>query len=396
MSMLLALLLTAPIQDEPISLADRLAHEQMLTLDSHLDTPVLFEEKGWDFTRYNQVDFDKSQVDIPRMEQGGLDGGFFVIYTGQGEMTQAGMENARNAALRRAMWIQRVVTANPNKLEIALTADDAARITKSGKRFVYQAIENSYPLGNDLGLLRYYYDLGVRMASPVHFRNNQFADSATDPVRKWKGYSPLGKEWVKEMNRLGMVIDLSHASDDVLEQSIALSKTPVILSHSGMRAVYDHPRNISDDLLRKLAASGGVIQINSVYMTPFDSDKDRAAVQKRQDHWHHMSHAEQRDLVDAKMAADANPYPNEPDFDLFMQNVLHAIKVAGVDHVGIGADWDGGGGVKGMNDVTTLPKITARLRKEGYSLADIEKIWSGNALRVLRAAEEYAAKNTAK
>lgn len=392
MSLLLALLLAAPVADDPDPTpADRLAHEQMLTLDTHLDTPELFEHPGFNFNRWHDRDFDKSQVDIPRMEQGGLDGGFFVIYTGQKELTPAGYINARNGALMRATWIQRVVAANPDKLEFATTAADARRIAKSGKRFVFQSIENSYPLGEDLSLLSYFHGLGVRLAGPVHFRNNQFADSATDKPR-WNGFSPLGKQWVAEMNRLGMVIDLSHASDDTFDQALALSKTPIMLSHSGPKAIFDHPRNLDDERMRKLAKAGGVMQINSVYLVPLDNDKARGAIQDRQDDWWILSDAEQRKLIADKAVADAtNPYA-EPTFELFMKSLLHAIMVMGVDHVGIGADWDGGGGVVGMEDIASLPKVTARLRREGFKDSDIEKIWSGNALRVLQAAQDWAAK----
>jgi membrane dipeptidase len=162
----------------------------MLTLDSHLDTPELFEHPGWEFDRWHDRDFDKSQVDIPRMEQGGLDGGFFVIYTSQGELTPQGYAKARNGALTRANWIQRVVAAHPDKLAMATTVADAARIAKTGKRIVYQSIENSYPLGEDISLLAYFHGLGVRMVGPVHFRNNQFADSSTDKVKAFGGFWP--------------------------------------------------------------------------------------------------------------------------------------------------------------------------------------------------------------
>lgn len=381
----------APVAAEEVSPADRLRHEQMLVLDTHLDTPEVFEHPGWRFDAWHDRDFDKSQVDLPRMEAGGLDGGFFVIYTGQGPLTPEGYANARDAALLRAVAIQRVVAQNEGKLAFATTADDAARLQREGKRIVYQSIENSYPLGLDLGLLTTFHKLGVRMASPVHFRNNQFADSATDSPR-WKGLSPLGRQWVAEMNRLGMVIDVSHASDAVFDQMLALSKTPIIASHSGPRAIFDHPRNLDDARMKKLADAGGVLQINSVYLVATDNDPARDAVQKRQDDWAILGDAERRQLIADKAAADAHDPYARADFELFMKSLLHAIAVMGVDHVGIGADWDGGGGVIGMEDIAALPKITARLHAAGYSDADIEKIWSGNVLRVLRAAEAFAAK----
>ncbi|WP_084445702.1 dipeptidase [Sphingomonas sp. TDK1] len=386
-SILVFPLLLALAPNEEVSPVDRLAHEQMLVLDTHLDTPELFEHPGWDFARWHDRKFDGSQVDVPRMEQGGLDGGFFVIYTPQGPLTAEGYAAARNAALTRATWIQRVVAAHPDKLELATTPADARRIAASGKRVVFQSIENSYPLGEDLSLLPYFHDLGVRMAGPVHFRNNQFADSATDKPR-WHGFSPLGKRWVSEMNRLGMVIDVSHASDDVFDQAIEWSKTPIIASHSGPKAIFDHPRNLDDARMRKLAAAGGVLQINSVYLAPTVSGPGGDRLAERQRRWWVLQPAEQRRLVADMAALDAAD--GTADFELFMRSLLHAIQVMGVDHVGIGADWDGGGGVRGMEDITALPRITARLRKAGYSNADIEKIWSGNLLRVLQAAEDWS------
>ena len=386
----LAIALSGPDSDTP-SPADRLAHDQMLVLDTHLDTPELFEHPGWKFDRWHDRDFDKSQVDLPRMEQGGLDGGFFVIYTGQGPLTPEGYAKARNAALTREMWIQRVVAANADKMEFATTPEDAYRIAKAGKRIVFQSIENSYPLGTDLTLLKWYYDQGVRMAGPIHFRNNQFGDSATDKVKQWNGLSPLGKQWVAEMNRLGMLIDVSHSSDDVFVQALALSKVPIIASHSGPRAIFNHPRNLDDERMRKLAKAGGVLQVNSVYLVEGDHDEARNRISNRQDDWWALSAEDQRKLIADKAKADAtNPYQGA-DFELFMKSLLHCIAVMGVDHVGIGADWDGGG-VRGMEDITALPKITARLRREGFSDTDIEKIWSGNVLRVLKQAEDGAAK----
>ncbi|MFN3387322.1 MAG: dipeptidase [Allosphingosinicella sp.] len=386
----LALLAAAPAAaHDVVDPADRLLHEQMLVLDTHLDTPMLFEREGWDFTRWNDYAFDNSQVDIPRMEAGGLDGGFFVIYTRQGGLDAEAMAKARNDALMRAIAIQRVVAANPDKLAFATTADDAERLHKAGKRIVFQSIENSYPLGNDLSLLPLYHRLGVRMAGPVHSRNNQFGDSTTDEPR-WNGLSPLGREWVREMNRLGMIVDASHSSDAAFDQMLALSKAPIVLSHSGPKAIFDHKRNIDDERMRRLAKAGGVMFINSVFLVPYDSSDERSAVQARQEKWETLSPAERRRLVADKAALDAKRPFTTATFDMFMKSMLHSIAVMGVDHVGLGADWDGGGGVLGMEDIAALPKITARLRQEGFSDADIAKIMGGNLLRVMRAVEKAA------
>ena len=388
--MALPLLAAAPLAaQEPVSAADRLAHEQMLVLDTHLDTPVNFERPGWDFDRWHDYGWDLTQVDLPRMEAGGLDGGFFVIYTAQGPLTPAGYAAARDAALMRGLAIQRVVAANADKLALATEAADADRLHREGKRIVYQSIENSYPLGLDLSLLSTFHRMGVRMAGPVHSKNNQFADSTTDKPR-WKGLSPLGKKWVAEMNRLGMVVDASHSSDAAFDQLVALSKTPIILSHSGPRAIFDHPRNLDDERMRKLAKAGGVMQLNSVFLTAHDTSAERDAIAARQEKWLDLTPAERRQLVADKAALDRQRPYTAADFELFMKSLLHAIKVMGVDHVGLGADWDGGGGVQGMEDVASLPRITARLRRAGLSDADIEKIWSGNTLRLLRQAEAHA------
>ncbi|HEY0043026.1 MAG TPA: dipeptidase [Allosphingosinicella sp.] len=390
---LLALALTAAApasaQRQDVSSADRLAHDEMLVLDTHLDTPVNFEWPGWDFTDWHDYAWDRSQVDVPRMQAGGLDGGFFVIYTGQKGLDPAAMNKARDDALVRAVAIQRVVAANSDKMGLATTADDAERLHKQGKRIIFQSIENSYPLGNDVSLLQFYHRMGVRMAGPVHSKNNQFADSTTDTPR-WNGLSPLGRQWVAEMNRLGMIIDGSHSSDAVFDQMLALSRAPIILSHSGPRAIFNHKRNIDDDRMRRLAKAGGVMFVNSVFLLQHDGSDARDAIVARQESWATLSPAERRKLVADKAALDAQRPYTQADFELFMKSMLHSIAVMGVDHVGIGADWDGGGGVIGMEDVAGLPQITARLRKEGFKDGDIAKIMGGNLLRVMRAVQKQA------
>ena len=227
-------------------------HKRLLTLDTHLDTPAHFGRTSWSFGDRHDHATDPVQVDLGRMDEGDLDGGFFVIYTASGPLTPEGYAAAKKFAFGRADEIHATFAKFPNRIALATKASDAARLDKAGKRIGYISIENSYPLGEDLSLLGEFYKRGVRMASPVHFRNNQFADAATDKPQ-YGGLSPLGKKWVAEMNRLGMVLDASHASDAVLEQMIALSKTPVILSHSGSKAIFDHPRNVDDALVRKLA-----------------------------------------------------------------------------------------------------------------------------------------------
>jgi len=373
---------------------DRLAHERMLVLDTHLDIPARWDDDAWDFGALHRYEWDLSQVDLPRMEQGGLDGGFFVIYTAQGALTPEGYREARDMALVRAAAIHRTVARNADRIGLALTADDAERLHEAGRRIAFISMENSWPLGEDLSLLETFRRLGVRMAGPVHSRTNQLADSTTGEAR-WNGLSPLGRQWVAEMNRLGLVIDASHSSDAAFDAMVASSRTPIILSHSGPKAIFDHPRNLDDGRMRRLAQAGGVMFINSIFLTPFDTSPERDAINDRHENWANLSPAERRRLLRDRAALDAQRPYTSADFDLFMRSLLHAVAVMGVDHVGLGADWDGGGGVIGMEDVSRLPRITARLRREGFGEDDIAKIMGGNLLRVLRRAEAGAARPAA-
>lgn len=381
----------APASKAPVDPA-RAAHEAMLTLDTHLDTPANFSQPGWSIMDRHSAEETGSQVDYPRMVEGGLDGGFFVVYTAAQEQTPEGDRKARDMALVRAVEIHEMVARHGEAFALALKADDAARIAGEGKRFVFISMENSQPVESDLSLMKTFYDLGVRMMGPVHFKTNDLADSATDAPR-WQGLSSEGKAFVAEANRLGVILDASHASDDVLDQMIALSKTPVVLSHSGAKAVYNHPRNIDDARMKALAASGGVIQVLAFtnYMVDVPKIPAReaamAAMMKEFAGSGPPTVAKRKALM-AKRREIEEKWPTpKATIETFMAHLLHALKVAGVDHVGIGLDLDGGGGVVGLNDVSTNWKITELLLKQGYSPADIEKIWSGNLLRVMRAVE---------
>jgi membrane dipeptidase len=371
-------------------------HERLLTLDTHLDTPALLARPGWSILDQHDAANDLSQVDHPRMVRGGLDGGFWVIFTPQGPRTSEATAQARDAALLTTLRIREMVARHSDRFELASSSTDAARISASGRRVVYMSIENGYPLGSDPTLLRTFHALGVRLFGPVHTRNNDLADSSTDPVREWQGLSPLGKQFIAEANRLGMVLDASHASDEVLDQMLELSKTPLLLSHSGCKDVYSHPRNVDDARLRKLAARGGVIQMNSLaaYLVAAADDPQRrqalAEINSRFGPPNSLPPGKVRELAAARKQIEARYPTARATFDDFMKHVLHALEVVGPQHVGIGADWDGGGGVEDLQDVADLPKITQRLLAAGYSESDLAAIWSGNVLRVLRQAEEYA------
>jgi membrane dipeptidase len=374
----------------------RALHEELLTLDSHLDTPANFAILGWDVTARHDLDRDGSQVDLPRLLEGGLDGGFWAIFTPQGPVTPEGDRAARDFALTRAVSIRETVAAHPHDFELALRADDAARIAASHKRIVFLSLENGSPVAGDLSLLSSFYGLGVRLAGLVHFANNGLADSSTDPRGpQWKGLSDKGRGFVEEANRLGIVVDASHASDQVLDQLLALSRTPIVLSHSGVKAVFNHPRNIDDERLRRLARQGGVIQINfmSEYLIerPKIPEREAALAPLREAYRNpHPTPADREALTARRREIDRRwPVPRAT-FEDAMAHLKHAIAVAGIEHVGIGADLDGGGGVVGFEDARDYPKITARLLRDGFSRDDLQKVWSGNLLRVLRAAEDYA------
>jgi membrane dipeptidase len=393
-SVLVLALTTTHAHAQAVPPSAQAVHDSLLTLDTHLDTPANFARPGWDIMDRHKVS-DRSQVDYPRMVEGGLKGGFFAIYTPQGPRTPEGDRAARDAGVIRGLEIREMIAKHGDQFELALKADDAPAIAAKGKRVVFMSIENSYPLEGDLSLMSTFQKMGVRLIGPVHFKDNDLGDSATDKP-EWHGLSPLGRQFVAEANRLGLVLDASHASDDVLDQMMALSKTPVILSHSGCRAVNDNPRNIDDARLKALAASGGVIQINSLsaYLIPIPKNPERdaatASLMQRAEAGHLTP--DQQSALEAEYAAIEAKYPEpKATFDDFMKHLLHALKVAGVDHVGIGADMDGGGGVVGMEDITGYPKITAALLAAGYSRDDLAKIWSGNVLRVLKQVEAYKA-----
>jgi membrane dipeptidase len=376
-------------------------HQRLLTLDTHLDTPALFDgPRGYDITKRHSVDRDGSQVDLPRMNDGGLDGGFWAIYMPQGPLDAANYARIRDVALIRSTSIHKMVAANPGKFEIALKASDAERINKAGKKIVFLSMENSYELGDDLSLMDTFYKLGVRLIGPVHNGNNQLADSANmnGQPAKWNGLSPMGREFVKRANELGMVLDGSHSADTTLEQMIDLSATPLVMSHHGFDGPNEHPRNIPDALAKKLAAKGGVIQMNTLFLktlpapAPERTAKLREINAKYSEDRATMSEARYQQYLD-EMEALNKTYPApQADFEDYMKQILYGIKLLGVDHIGLGgADWDGGGGLTGYRDISYMPRVTERLLKEGYTEADLQKMWSGNVLRVLRAAEDHKA-----
>jgi len=371
-------------------------HERILVLDSHLDTPANFARAGWEIQADHSTWGAFSQVDLPRMRDGGLDGGFWVIYTGQGDRSPRDNLRAQEHGLVRLTEIRETVAAHPQDLAIAYRADDAVHIAAAGKRVVYIAMENASPLAADPGLLKVYHRLGLRMLGITHVRNNEFGDSS-NTAPEWNGLSPAGKALVADANRLGIVLDASHASDAVFDQLLELSRAPIVLSHSGAKALYDHPRNIDDARIRRLAARGGVLQVNAYggYLVPVAESAERRreldALEAKLGGYDTLDEAGVLAWLAAEAQIDARHPVRKATFDDYMRHLLHILEVAGVDHVGIGADWDGGGGVDGLEDVTHLPRITQALLDAGYSEQDVEKIWGGNLLRVMREVERVAA-----
>ena len=367
-------------------------HTRLFKIDTHIDTPTAsLMREGWDFGQAHNYAADGTQCDLPRMEAGGIDAMMFAVYSTQAARTPAGYAAVQDQALKVLARTHEILTQNAGRCALALTADDGPRLKAQGRRAIYLSIENSYSLGRDLGNARKFYDLGVRMLGLTHMLNNDLADSSTDPRGpEWGGLSPFGRAVVAECNRLGLVLDASHASDEALRDLLKRSESPVMLSHSGCRAVCDHPRNIGDDLLRALAAQGGVIQINAlpVAVVPAPEDGRTAALSA-------MLLKLGDSVLTSAVLAEAGQewhriekaFPNPPaTLDDYVRHIEHAVHVAGIDHVGIGCDFDGGGGLEGLRDVSEYPNLTRALLARGWSEEALAKLWGENLLRVMGAA----------
>jgi membrane dipeptidase len=364
-------------------------HERLFTIDTHIDTPTAsLMQPGWDLGAAHEHAADGSQCDLPRMKQGGIDALVFAVYSAQAARTPEGFAAVHARAVEVFERTHEVIRQNANTCGLALTAVDGLRLKMEGRRAIYLSIENSYPLGRDIRNVAKFHQLGMRMLGLTHMLNNDLADASTDPRgAEWGGLSPFGREVVTECNRLRVVVDASHASDAALRDLLEVSKFPVILSHSGCRAVCDHPRNIGDDLLRALAANGGVIQLNAlpVAVVPAKEDgrvaataamllqmKDKVLTPEVRawagGEWHRLEAA----------------YPNPAvTMDDYVRHIEHAVNVAGIEHVGIGCDFDGGGGFPGLASVADYPGLTAALLQRGWSEAALAKLWGANTFRLL-------------
>ena len=368
----------------------RSLHHDLLTLDAHLDAPVHFTRADWSFGERHDPANEIAQVDLGRMEGGNLSGGFFVVYTTQGPLTPDGYAAARAHAARRSGEIDAMVARFSGRIGAAATADEVEVLHREGRLIALKSVENSYPVGEDLSLLAEWRRRGVRLAGAVHQRANQLADSATD-IPRWQGLSPLGRRWVAEMNRCGIVIDPSHASDAAFDEMLDLSDTPLLLSHSGARATFDHPRNLDDERLRRLARAGGVLCFTTIYLSAMNAGPERRSLLARLGGIGSLSPVEQTELAADWRTLDRTVPMWAADLDDYMAALLRVIDLIGVEHVAFGADFDGGGGVAGLDDVTALPRITERLEDAGLSADEILSMWSGNVMRVMRVAEGVAA-----
>ena len=313
-----------------------------------------------------------------------------MIYTAPGPLDEASYIAARTSAVLRQAAIRELAAKYADSVELAFVADDAERIADAGKTVVFQSMENAYPLGEDITLLQTFYVGGLRMLGLVHFDSNQFADSSTDdPLHG--GLSELGRALVREANRLGMIVDASHASDDALRDMMEVSSTPIILSHSGPDGVFEHARNVPDELLVQLAESGGVVHVNAFggYLEDLQPTPEREAALEALNaeygtNFAEMSYEDLSAYRTARLDIDREFPAPRSSFEKYMEHLFYTLDLVGVDHVGIGADWDGGVGCDGMADVSEVPKITSALLAAGYTAEEIEKIWSGNLLRLMR------------
>ncbi len=364
-------------------------HDKVLTVDSHTDTPWALLKGDFDLSERHDYKKDHSRVDFPRMKEGGLDAIFFASFVGQRERNDSTYSIAYNRAMEQIDSIHSHVNARSEIAEIAVSPKDAYRIENLGKRAIFIGVENGFPLGLDLNNVEVFYNKGARYITLCHTKNNDICDSSTDSTEH-NGLSAYGEEVVIEMNRLGMMVDVSHISDSSFYNVINLSKTPVIASHSCARAICDNPRNLNDDMLKKLAENGGVIQmcILSDYVKAPEPNPERDSAQNVV----RVKYRGFDDLTEEEMAmARKEWYAIDTIFPRKLATVSdavdhidHMVKIAGIDHVGIGTDFDGGGGLADCVDVSELRNITLELVKRGYTEEEIQKIWGGNIMRVLQ------------
>lgn len=365
-------------------------HDKILTVDSHTDTPLRFTREGYDFFKRQDPYQDGTKIDLPRMQEGKLDGVFLAVFLGQRERTEQGYIKAKSRSYEVFDSIYAHLERGKKNIALALDPRDFKRIVRKGKHAIFIGLENGYPIGLDISMVDTFYNLGARYITLCHTKNNDICDSSTDEDGpEFNGLSDFGYEVTKRMNELGMMIDVSHASDEAFYDVIEVSTKPVIASHSCARALCDNPRNLDDDMLRALAKNKGVIQmcILSAYVEEPEPDplRDSAknAVYETHGNYYDLDEKGRQAFLNDWYAVDQVYPPKLADVSKVVDHIDHIVEVAGIDHVGIGTDFDGGGGVEDCYDVSEIKNITAELVNRGYSRREIEKIWSGNLMRVM-------------
>ncbi|GAB5473490.1 MAG: pyoverdine-tailoring dipeptidase-like protein PvdM [Maribacter sp.] len=404
-------------QKTELSLEERALkiHEKVITIDTHDDINV---KNFTDSINYTQrLD---TQINLPKMEEGGLDVAWLIVYTGQDTLTADGYAKAEANAMAKFDAIHKLCEEiAPDKIELALTSDDVRRIDAAGKKVAMIGVENAYPIGEDMSNFEKYHQLGARYISLAHNGHSQFSDSNTgeaDSLWLHNGLSEMGKEAVKEMNRLGIMIDVSHPSKEAFNQMIALSKAPIIASHSSARALCDHSRNLDDEQLKMLKENGGVVQtvafksylntekyearnekVKEVEKLVMDSlgmasisRKEVMALPTEERDAYIAQYMQVRGIVSEKteLMSDLPPAVAVTDF---VDHIDYMVELIGIDHVGISSDFDGGGGIEGWSDASETFNVTLELVKRGYTEAEIEQLWGGNLLRVLDDVQAVAA-----
>jgi len=369
----------------------RQLHQRILTVDTHCDTAFSLLRADWKIgDRHDPSLRASGKIDLPRMKEGGLDAEFFAAFVGQGPLTPEAYVKAKDGALRAVEAVHKMTETYASTIGLAVDPAGARRLKAGGKLTAFIGLENGYPIGRDLSLVKLFYDKGVRYITLCHSSDNDICDSSTDRRNpEDKGLSDFGRQVVAECNRLGMLIDISHASEKSFYDVLAASKAPIIASHSSARAVCDHPRNLTDDQLRALARNGGVIQIcflgAYVKTPPVIPEREKAMkdleakygpVREIRDDATRMKAMAERDAINKQ-------FPQvRPTVKDLVDHFDHVKKVVGIDYVGIGTDFDGGGGVVGCDDVSGMIHVTEELIRRGYTDREIEKIWGGNFFRV--------------
>ena len=384
--------------DEEARLEERAReiHQRVLTIDTHDDIPFDFATPEVD-----PLNADR-QVNLEKMRAGGLDVGFFIVYVGQTERTPENYERAKADALTKFDAIHRMTDEMyPDLIGLAYTAADVERIHDEGRLVAAIGIENGYVIGKDLSLLETYHDLGARYITLAHNGNNDIADSAQpdeengDTPGENGGISEFGEQVIAEMNRLGIMVDVSHISKEASLDAMRLSRAPVIASHSSTYALADHPRNMDDEQLLALRDNGGVMQTVAFgsYVKAPSIEEEAAMAELRErlgiEGFSSMTDGQRQAFREGRREIRTRfPEPNVADF---VDHIDYAVDLIGMDHVGISSDFDGGGGVEGWNDASETLNVTVELVRRGYTEDEIGKLWGANTLRVWRAVEDLAA-----